>query len=81
MLLQIFCIGLVAGVTSVNPLGSDNLGIWPAPAASSQQSCTAPARRPGLLLGELNLDHLAAQPAWPLPSQPPGTINDKERFL
>ena len=32
MLLQIFCIGLVAGVTSVNPLGSDNLGIWPAPA-------------------------------------------------
>ena len=85
MLLQIFCIGLVAGVTSVNPLGSDNLGIWPAPAASSPapHQPRPPARRPGLLLGELNLelDHLAAQPAWPLPRQPPGTINDKERFL
>ena len=83
MLLQIFCIGLVAGVTSVNPLGSDNLGIWPAPAASSPapHQPRPPARRPGLLLGELNLDHLAAQPALPLPRQPPGTINDKERFL
>ena len=46
MLLQIFCIGLVAGVTSVNPLGSDNLGIWPAPAPAVLHR-TSHGRQPG----------------------------------
>ena len=53
----------------------------PSPSSPAPHQPRPPARSPGLLLGELNLDHLAAQPAWPLPRQPPNTINYKERFM